>query len=151
MKNKKEILMYIVFGVLTTIVGWGTYTLFANACKMNVFWSNLLSWACAVAFAFVTNKLWVFESKSWERKQVLKEASGFVASRGITGVIEIVSVPLVARLGFDNIFYNALNKLEITADILFTNGIYSKVSVAFVIVILNYVFSKLIVFKKRVD
>lgn len=151
MKNKKEILMYIVFGVLTTLVGWGTYALFANACKMNVFWSNLLSWACAVAFAFVTNKLWVFESKSWDKKQVLKEASGFVASRGLTGVIEIVAVPIVAKLGFDNIFYNALNKLEITADILFTNGIYSKVSVAFVIVILNYVFSKLIVFKKRVD
>lgn len=151
MKNKKEILMYIVFGVLTTVVGWGTYTLFANACKMNVFWSNLLSWVCAVAFAFITNKLWVFESKGWDKKQVLKEASGFVASRGLTGVIEIVAVPLVARLGFDNIFYNALTKLEITTDILFTNGIYSKVSVAFIIVILNYVFSKLIVFNKRVD
>ena len=87
MKNKKEILMYIVFGVLTTLVGWGTYILFEKALK-SVFWANLLSWICAVAFAYVTNKLWVFESKSWNAKILLKEVSTFLASRGITGVLE---------------------------------------------------------------
>lgn len=149
MKKTKEIVLYIIFGVLTTVVSWGSYTLFVSACKANVFWSNLLSWVCAVAFAFVTNKLWVFESKSWKSNVIIKELVSFVASRGATGVIEIVAVPLIAKLGFDNIFYSLLNSLNIKINVLFTDGIYSKISVAFIIVILNYIFSKLFVFKKK--
>ena len=80
---------------------------------------------------------------------VIKEAISFVASRGITGVIEIVAVPLMAKLGFDSIFFGILKSGGITAKILYTDGIYSKVAVAVIVVILNYVFSKLIVFKKK--
>lgn len=149
MKKSREIVLYIIFGVLTTVVSWGSYTAFVNMCKINVFWSNLLSWICAVAFAFVTNKLWVFESKSWKSNVLFKEIATFVASRGATGVIEIVAVPLIAKWGFDNLFYSVLNSLNIKFEVLFTEGIYSKISVAFIIVILNYVFSKLIVFKKK--
>lgn len=149
MNKAKEIIMYFIFGVLTTLVSWGSYALLVNVCRINVFWSNLLSWVCAIAFAFVTNKLWVFESKSWKTKILKKELFSFVASRGATGVIEIVAVPLIAKLGFDNIFYNVFNSLNIKYDILFTNGIYSKISVAFVIVVMNYVFSKLFVFKRK--
>lgn len=150
MKKKltREIVMYVIFGVLTTVVSWGAYTLFVNICHMGVFLANLLSWVCAVSFAYVTNKLWVFDSKSWEPRLVIKELVGFFGSRGATGVIEIVVVPLLARIGFDTIFYSVLDKLGVTAKILFTDGIYSKIVVAFVVVILNYVFSKLIVFKK---
>ena len=147
MKNKKEIAMYIVFGVLTTLVGWGSYILFEKALK-SVFWANLLSWVCAVSFAYVTNKLWVFESKSWRGKILLKEISTFLASRGITGVLEIVSVPLLAKWGFDNPFFALAKGANLKADILYTDGLYSKIAVAVIVVILNYVFSKLIVFKK---
>lgn len=143
--------MYLIFGVLTTVVSWGTYTLFVNICKMSVFWANLLSWVCAVTFAYITNKLWVFESKSWQAKILLKEVGTFVASRGLTGVIEIVAVPILVKLSFDNIFYNILEKMSITLKILFTDGIYSKIIISFIIVVLNYVFSKLIVFKKTKD
>lgn len=149
MKKTKEIVLYIVFGVLTTLVSWGSYALFVNFAKLNVFWSNLLSWFCAIAFAYVTNKLWVFESKSWEKKLVIKELFGFVASRGVTGVIEIVFVPVLAKLGFDNVFYSMLENFEVDVDILFTQGIYSKIAVAVIVVILNYVFSKLFVFKRN--
>lgn len=145
----KEIIMYLIFGVLTTIVNWGSYALLANAGKMSVFVSNLISWVLAVAFAYITNKLWVFESKSWKADVVIKEAISFVASRGITGVMEIVAVPLMAKLGFDSIFFGILKSGGITAKILYTDGIYSKVAVAVIVVILNYVFSKLIVFKKK--
>jgi len=148
MKNKKEIIMYIVFGVLTTLVSWGTYILFENVLHLSVFWSNLLSWICAVSFAYITNKLWVFDSKSWKAAVVFKEITTFLASRGITGIIEIVFVPLLARWGFDNPFFAAAKGLNINADVFYTAGIYSKISVAIVVVILNYVFSKLIVFKK---
>lgn len=150
MKSKtKEIIMYLIFGVLTTLVSWGTYVLFANPLGLGVFVSNLLSWICAVIFAFFTNKLWVFDSKSFEAKTFLKEATTFVASRGITGVFEIVFVPLISKIGFDNLFYPLFKSAGITLKVLYTDGIYSKIAVAVIVVILNYVFSKLFVFKKK--
>lgn len=156
MKNKgtKEIIMYLIFGVLTTIVSWGSYTLFVNAIRLSVFWSNLFSWICAVTFAYVTNKLWVFESKSWSSKILVKEIATFFASRGVTGIIEIVCVPLLEKTIFDELFYGLLEGTGISgiaSKILFTDGIYSKIIVSFIIVILNYVFSKLIVFKKSAE
>lgn len=150
MKSKtKEIIMYLIFGVLTTLVSWGTYVLFANPLGLGVFVSNLLSWICAVIFAFFTNKLWVFDSKSFEAKTFLKEAATFVASRGITGVFEIVFVPLISKIGFDNLFYPLFKSAGITLKVLYTDGIYSKIAVAVIVVILNYVFSKLFVFKRK--
>ena len=150
MKNKKEIIMYIVFGVLTTLVSWGTYILFEKAFS-SVFFANLLSWICAVSFAYITNKLWVFDSKSFDMKTLFKEITTFLASRGITGVLEIVLVPLLAKWGFDNIFFRIANLMNLKPEVFYTDGIYSKISVAIFVVILNYVFSKLIVFKKDKD
>lgn len=152
----KEIITYIIFGVLTTIVSWGTYTVLVHLFKgaipkeeVRVAVANVLSWIAGVAFAYVTNKLWVFESKSWKPSLVIKEVISFVASRGITGVIEIVCVPLLAKTGFDNLFYHLVEKLGLTANILFTDGIYSKISLSVIVVMLNYVFSKLFVFKNK--
>lgn len=145
----KEIITYVIFGVLTTAVSWGSYIVFVELLSMPIFVGNLLSWICAVAFAYVTNKLWVFESKSWKPNIILKEIISFVASRGITGVIEIVCVPLLAKTGFDNIFYNILEKLNITMNILFTDGIYSKIVLAVIVVIINYFLSKFLIFKKE--
>lgn len=147
----KEIITYIIFGVLTTAVSWGTYILFADKVRMTVFWSNLLSWVCAVAFAYITNKLWVFESKSFKPSVILSEIVSFVAARGITGVIEIFCVPLLARTGFDNIFYTLVEKLGFKMQVLFTQGIYSKISLAVIVVILNYFLSKFIIFKNKKD
>ncbi len=145
----KEIITYVIFGVLTTVVSWGSYIIFVEKLSIPLFVGNLLSWVCAVAFAYVTNKLWVFESKSWKPSVIGKEIVSFVASRGITGVIEIVCVPLLAKTGFDNIFYNILEKMNISMDILFTDGIYSKVVLAVVVVIVNYFLSKFLIFKKQ--
>ena len=99
--------------------------------------------------AYVTNKLWVFESKSWKPSVIGKEIVTFVASRGITGVIEILCVPILAKTGFDNIFYGILEKMNISIGILFTDGIYSKIFLSVVVVILNYFFSKFIIFKNK--
>lgn len=145
----KEIITYVIFGVLTTVVSWGSYTVFVEVLSMKVFVGNLLSWICAIVFAYVTNKLWVFESKSWKPSVIGKEIVTFVASRGITGVIEILCVPLLAKTGFDNIFYGILVKMNISIGILFTDGIYSKIFLSVVVVILNYFFSKFIIFKNK--
>lgn len=145
----KEIITYVIFGVLTTVVSWGSYTVFVEVLSMKVFVGNLLSWICAIVFAYVTNKLWVFESKSWKPSVIGKEIVTFVASRGITGVIEILCVPLLAKTSFDNIFYGILEKMNISIGILFTDGIYSKIFLSVVVVILNYFFSKFIIFKNK--
>lgn len=147
----KEVITYVIFGVLTTVVSWGSYTVFVNLLSMKVFVGNLLSWICAVAFAYITNKLWVFESKSWRPSVIGKEIVSFVAARGVTGVIEIVCVPLLAKTGFDTIFYNILEKADIKMNILFTDGIYSKIVLAVIVVIVNYFLSKFLIFKKKKD
>ncbi len=149
LKKYKEIITYIIFGVLTTVVSWGSYTVFVEMLSMKVFLGNLLSWVCAVVFAYITNKLWVFDSKSWKPNVIGKEIVTFVASRGVTGVIEILCVPLLAKTGFDNIFYGILEKMNISIGILFTDGIYSKIFLSVIVVILNYFFSKFVIFAKK--
>lgn len=138
----KEIIMYLIFGVLTTVVSWVSYALFEmlfgtfisnNDIKIAV--ANVLSWVAAVLFAYITNKLWVFESKSWEKKLLIREIITFVGSRLLTAPLEWVGVPLLVMLGLD-------------APIMGIDGMLSKIIVSIAVVILNYVFSKLIVFRK---
>ena len=141
----KEIIMYLIFGVLTTVVSWLSYALFTKIIPdfsigkiavSTVVSSNVLSWICAVLFAFVTNKLWVFDSKKWTPKLVLKELWLFVAARLLTGVVEWVGVPLLVWAGLDQTIF----KIE---------GMWAKIIVSVIVVILNYVFSKLIVFRNK--
>lgn len=116
---------------------------------MSVFAANLMSWVCSVAFAYVTNKLWVFCSPSWRAEVVFKEAASFVSSRAVTGALEIIGVPLLAKLGLDTLFYTAIQDLGLTAPVLYTQGIYSKLAFAVVVIVCNYIFSKLFVFRKK--
>ena len=148
----KELITYVVFGVLTTLVNFVCFWLFNKILGEKLYLlSNIIAWVISVIFAYVTNKLWVFESKSWSPTVLLKEIGTFVASRGVTGVIEIVTVPLLVKTTFDNLFYNIIEKIGLSIQILFTDGIYSKIVVSFIIVVLNYVFSKLFVFKNKKD
>ena len=77
----QEIISYLFFGGLTTVINWIAYALSVGVMGMAVTPGNILSWVCAVTFAFVTNKLWVFQSKSWVWPQWLKEAGAFYAGR----------------------------------------------------------------------
>ncbi len=148
-KKQKEIILYIFFGVVTTVINWGLYAFFANALKLTVTLSNILSWIITIIVAFITNKLFVFESKSFKVNVLLKESISFLGSRAVTGIIELVGVPLLEMTGFDSLFYPILKSLGFKWDIFFTPGIYSKISLAIIIVILNYIFSKLFVFKSK--
>lgn len=151
----KEIIMYIIFGVATTLVRWITQWLFSGMFEAimpkkelkflflkydstAVFVATLLSWLAAVLFAYVTNKLWVFESKSWKPSIALKECWQFFLSRAITGVIEIGGVYLLVGIGVDKL---VIPKESMDATILMSS----------IIMVLNYIFSKLIVFKNKDD
>ena len=146
----KEIITYVFFGLLATLVSWGSYALFVDKLKMSVTVGNILSWICAVAFAFVTNKLWVFESKKWSPKLVIKEAASFVAARVGSGCIQWFGVPLLNyKTGFDELFMSIATHLGLTFEFLFVEGIYSKILTEIIVVILNYFFSKFFVFSKK--
>ena len=139
----KEIIMYLIFGVLTTVVSWGSYAIFEMAFEkaivdVNVLVAvaNVLSWVTAVIFAYITNKLFVFESKSFKPTTVFKEIGLFVGSRLISGAVEWVGVPLLVWIGLNQTIFGV-------------EGMLSKVLVSVIVVILNYILSKLIVFKKE--
>lgn len=123
----KEIFWYLVVGVLTTVVSFVTYALFVYLCNMDAVLAEALSWACAVLFAYPTNKLLVFRNHS---KKIVREFLSFVLSRVATGVFGVV---------FIAVFVNMLHGNEMVMKII------SNV----VILVLNYVFSKLITFRKK--
>ena len=148
MKKQKEVLLYILFGILTTVVSWVTYALFVNL-HLGVNVSNILSWILAVAFAFVTNKLWVFASKEWKFPVLLREAGAFLSARLATGVLEILCVPLLISTGFDTWMLTLCHNIGLQLSVLETEGIFSKVLVTVVVIILNYFFSKFLVFRKK--
>lgn len=135
----KELLLYLVFGGLTTLVSWGSYALLELS-GMSVTAANALSWVFSVAFAFVTNKLFVFESKSWAPKTTLREAGEFISARLLTGLLTMVGVPLLVRWGIDFPIKLGDKVLE---------GMVAKVIMSVLEVLLNYVASKLVIFKKK--
>lgn len=147
--TKNEILTYILFGILTTIVSWGSYTVLVNVCRMSVFWGNAISWLLAASFAFVTNKIWVFKSQEMSPKGLAREIATFFSSRIATGAIEITLVPLMEKLKFDSPFFAICSAIGLKAKLFFTAGIYSKIFVSVIIVILNYFLSKLFVFREN--
>ena len=126
----KEIILYLVFGGVTTAVNYGVYVLLSHVLNMGVVPSNIIAWIFAVAVAFISNKILVFESKSKEIRTVLREIIEFVLARLSTLVIETVL-------------------LWIFVDQLHVNDLIMKIITNVIVVILNYIFSKFIIFKKK--
>ena len=133
MKNLKEIISYVIWGGITTLVNWAVYVLCVRFLKMQPAVGNVIAWVAAVLVAYVSNKLYVFENKSW--KNIKKEFLMFVSARLFSGVIEIVGLPVLISV----FSWKSLFGIE---------GICEKILISVVVVILNYVFSKWIIFKK---
>ena len=125
MKLKKEFILYVIVGVLTTIVNILVYFLFVNL-HVNYLVSNVLAWFFSVLFAYAANRIWVFESK---KSNILKEASLFYGGRIFSGIVDT---------GLMYLFIGILSIGDFT----------SKIIIQVIVVILNYLISKLIVFKK---
>ena len=99
---------------------------------------NVIAWLGSVLFAFVTNKLFVFESKSLAPTVLLKEGSTFFASRLVSGVLDIGLFELLMWAGLNGTMFGS-------------EGFFAKILVNVVVIIVNYVLSKLIVFRKKKD
>lgn len=135
----QEAIDYLFWGGMTTVVSWGSYSLFVlllQGVDSVVFWANICSWVCAVLFAFITNKLWVFQSKSWAADILFPELTKFLSSRIATGVFEMVAVPALVAVGLNQTIFGI-------------DGMVSKILVSVIVVILNYILSKLFVFKNQ--
>ena len=124
------------YNITFDYVSWGSYSVFAKGMDTSIAVANVLSWVIAVLFAYVTNKLFVFHSYSWKPKHLFREFSLFLSARLGTGVLEIVLVPLLVHWGINQSIFGV-------------KGAVSKVLVSFLVVILNYVFSKLFIFKSQ--
>lgn len=125
MKLDRELVLYVVFGTFTFFVNIIVYFLFENVLGVNYLISNVIAWFFSVLFAYITNRIWVFESKS---PDILKEMSLFFGGRIFSGVIDTA------------LMYLFIDVMTIGDDI-------SKIIVQVIVIILNYIFSKLIVFK----
>ena len=125
MKLDRELVLYVVFGAFTFLVNIVTYFLFESVMGINYLVSNVLAWFFSVLSAYITNRRWVFESKS---PNILKEMSLFFGGRIFSGVVDTVLMYLFI-------------------DVLVLGNTFSKIVVQIIVIVLNYVFSKLIVFK----
>lgn len=126
----RDILIYLIFGVLTTIVNYVIYLPVFNICGLTAAVSNIIAWIGAVIFAFLTNKPFVFHSHDWTAKTVVPELTKFISCRIASGVLETVI-------------------LLLTVDCLHWNGNVWKLVTQVLVIFMNYVGSKLLVFKKN--
>jgi len=129
-KQNKEVLLYLIFGVLTTIINIVTYKIFKNLLNIDYMLSTIIAWCFAVIFAYVTNRIYVFNSKNNNKTDIVKEIMLFISVRLSSLVIDIA------------IMY-------IGVTILTINDMLIKVFANVVIIIINYIVSKKIVFKNK--
>lgn len=128
-RKYEDVLAYLFFGVLTTAVNYIVYLPCYNLLHLSAAVSNAIAWVAAVAFAYVTNKPFVFKSHDWSARTVIPELTKFVGSRVVSGVLET-------------------GIIFVTVDLLQWNGNIMKLITSVLVVIFNYVASRLLVFKR---
>lgn len=128
MKKHRQIILYLIFGVLTTLINIVAYWLFAHPLSLGTLASTILAWLTSVFFAFFTNKSIVFESRG--KKRFLFELFTFLCSRVLTGVIDLAI-------------------MFVFVDVLLLNDMVIKIVSNIIVIVLNYVLSKFIVFRKK--
>lgn len=129
LKKYREIILYLIFGGLTTLVNIVIYFITTKIFFIDYQISNVIAWIISVTFAFVTNKLFVFESKNKIKKDNLKEAISFYLFRILSLVIDIIT-------------------MYILVEVFTIDDMISKIISNVIVIIVNYLFSKLFIFKK---
>ncbi len=125
----KELILYVFFGGCTTLINIVVYFACRQWFSMTVVSADVAAWFLAVVFAYVTNKLFVFESKSWRAKLVVKEVVEFFTAR-------------LLSLGVD------VAMLYVTVEVLGWWELPMKIVANVVVIVINYIFSKWIIFRK---
>lgn len=125
----KELILYVFFGGLTTLVNWGLYTLLVDFCKVPYLWSTALAQIAAILFAYVTNRIWVFKSKVSGACGIALEMAKFFSCRAAS-------------------FFLDLGCMYVGVDLLHIEDKWMKLLANVIIIVVNYVLSKLFIFRK---
>ena len=129
-KKYKDVIPYVIFGVLTTIVNIATYWLAAHFFSVEIMISAIVAWFTAVLFAYVTNRKWVFHSEANSIKEIYREILLFFSCRLGTGIADwLCMFVFVKIIGFDDVIIKSLANL--------------------LVIVLNYLASKFVIFKHK--
>ena len=128
-KKHKDIIPYIFFGVCTTIINVIVYWIISHMFKAATMPSTIVAWLVAVFFAYITNRKWVFHSEATTLRKVIIEGLSFLGCRLATGVLDWLC-------------------MFVFVDILKFNDLIIKLMANILVIVLNYLASKLIIFKK---
>ena len=144
-KKYKEIILYVFYGGLTTLVNLVAYWVFDLILGADLYLvTNVIAWVIAATFAYVVNKLFVFDSKSWAPAIIGKEILEFLGARVFSfGVEELGMLLFVDGFNFKDI------AIDIFGIFTLTGALIAKIILAVIVIILNYFFSKFIIFKKK--
>lgn len=126
----RDIILYGVFGVLTTVINIAVYWVMAHPVGLGTMWSTGIAWVAAVLFAYVTNRKWVFHSGVHEGKGMAKEAASFFLCRLGTGIVD-------------------WGCMFVFVDLLHWNDVVVKTASNVVVIVLNYVASKMVIFNSK--
>lgn len=126
----KELILYVFFGGLTTLVNWGMYWLLNDVVHMHYLWATAIAYISSVLFSYVTNRIWVFESKVRGLKGILTEMTKFFMSRGATFLLDLLC-------------------MYVGVDLLQVNDKLMKLLSNVIVIIVNYILSKLFIFRKK--
>lgn len=139
----KEMILYLIMGVLATLVNFVVYAivvkplaLIISDASIRIGTAKLIAWVVAVIFAFFTNKVWVFESRSWAPKVFWREFISFIGARALTGLLEVFGTPFLVKIGLDQKLFGV-------------EGMWAVIIVAILVIIFNYVFSKFLIFTSK--
>ena len=124
-KHQKDLILYMFFGVFTTLVNWGPYFIFTRFMGVSIYWSNIWAWFFAVLFAYLTNRSWVFHSKTTGTLAITRELLAFYGSRAFSGGVDLFLLFVMVHL-------------------LSIHDFVAKILIGVIVVILNYVLSKLV-------
>lgn len=127
--NRKEIVLYLLFGGLSFVISISSYTFCNVVIGINELTANIISWVLAVSFSYITNRIWVFDSPTNTFRETLKQMYSFFTGRVITLLLEEVI-------------------LFVFITLLHFHSVVIKVAAQVIVIIANYVISKLVVFKK---
>ena len=129
-RSHQEGMRYLIFGALTTLVNIVAYSILYYVFHINNATSNIIAWIIGATFAYITNKLYVFNSKINKKIELLKEILYFYGCRLLTLIIdEAIMIVTVDKFGW--------------------NALLMKIIANIIVIILNFVFSKILIFKKK--
>lgn len=128
--QNRQVLMYLFFGVCTTLVNIIVYRVCSHGMRLSVTVSTVIAWILSVLFAYITNRKWVFESKAAGLAEIIQELVSFFAARLSTGLLDLAIMFVFAE------------KMQL-------NDMAVKIVSNVIVIILNYVLSKLVVFREK--